>query len=98
MSIEWGEDDGPVTYREVCPAIIDGVGRLPELPGERIERDLRARIGSGEWEPGEQLPTSRELAGHYGVSTRTIHRVLHRLEDDGLIVIRGRWGVFIAGA
>ena len=69
--------------------------RSHELPSERVDRDLRRRIASGEWPAGGQLPVTRELAEAYGVSRETISRVVRRLADDGLVITRGRWGVFI---
>jgi DNA-binding GntR family transcriptional regulator len=66
------------------------------LPSERVETDLRARLAAGEWDHGDQLPTVRELAAHYGVSGRTVSKVLTRLAADGLIVVRASWGAFRA--
>jgi GntR family transcriptional regulator len=70
--------------------------KSPELPSERIERDLRARIDADEWAHGEQLPTTRELADHYQVSRETVARVVRKLTDAGFLVTRDRWGVFRA--
>lgn len=58
---------------------------------EEIAADLRIRIHADEW-PGETLlPTSDELAAHYGVGRGTIARAFRRLEVEGLIVsTRGR--------
>jgi DNA-binding GntR family transcriptional regulator len=61
-------------------------------PGERVEQDMRRRIASGEWEHGEQLPPVRELAEQYGVARRTVSRVMAKLADDGLVIIRASWG------
>ena len=68
------------------------MGRPPERPSVRVLNDLRRRIEAGEWEPGAQLPTVRELAGYYKVSTRTIHRAYQTLAEEGLIVITPGWG------
>jgi len=70
--------------------------RGPQLPGERIEADLRQRIDAGEWESGQQLPTLAELASHYSASRETVARVIRKLADEGLLVIRERWGTFRA--
>ncbi len=35
-------------------------------------------------------------AEHYSVGRRTVARVLRKLADDGLLVIRERWGIFRA--
>ena len=64
------------------------------MPSERIERDLRQRLASDEWQSGDMLPTLVQLAGHYQASRGTVARVLRTLADDGLVVVRARWGVF----
>jgi DNA-binding GntR family transcriptional regulator len=66
------------------------------MPHERIERELRARLDSGEWAVGDQLPTLAELAEHYGAARGTVARVLRKLADEGLIIVRERWGYFKA--
>ena len=72
------------------------VDRTPERPGERVEADLRRRIAAGEWQPDEALPTVAVLSAHYRVSPGAVHRVLKRLEADGLVRIVPRWGTFRA--
>jgi hypothetical protein len=42
------------------------------LPSQRVEADLRARLDANDWQPGQQLPTTRALAAHYGVSGRAV--------------------------
>jgi GntR family transcriptional regulator len=70
--------------------------RGPQLPGERIEADLRQRLDAGEWSSGDQLPTLADLAAHYSASRETVARVIRKLADEGLLVIRERWGTFKA--
>lgn len=67
------------------------------LPYVRVERHLRRRIGAGEWGPGEQLPTTAELASYYSVSPGVIQRAMGKLADDGLVLRVARWGVFMPG-
>jgi DNA-binding GntR family transcriptional regulator len=61
-----------------------------------VANELRARINSGEWNPGEALPTVAELAKSYAVSTASVSKALAVLRDEGLIVTRPRWGTFVA--
>ncbi len=72
------------------------VPRQPELPSERVERELRERLAAGEWASGEALPPVTALAEQFSVSRETVARVLRKLADEGLVTIRPRWGVFRA--
>ena len=70
--------------------------RDPQLPTDRVEAELRARIESGEWSPGEQLPSVAKLAAQHNTSRATMNRALRRLADAGLLVIVPSWGTFRA--
>ena len=57
--------------------------------------DLRDSLDAGRWRTGEQLPTERDLAAHYGCSLITIRRALDELVREGRIQrTRGR-GTFV---
>ncbi|MFF9123145.1 GntR family transcriptional regulator [Streptomyces sp. NPDC014889] len=59
----------------------------------RIAADLRRRISSGEWGPGDQIPTLPALCTEYGgVSETTIRNALRLLANEGLIETRARAG------
>ena len=58
------------------------------LPSEQVE--------AGEWLAGDQLPALDKLAAEYGASKETVARVERKLADEGLLVVRARWGVFRA--
>ncbi|GAA1653862.1 GntR family transcriptional regulator [Nocardia ninae] len=52
-----------------------------------IADDLRARIKAGEWQPGDQLPTSRQLMEHYEVSNpNLLMRAIAALRAEGLLI------------
>jgi GntR family transcriptional regulator len=51
-----------------------------------IAAHLREQIRSGELPPGEPLPTSRELAETYGVTTKTVTAGIDLLKVEGLVV------------
>ena len=72
------------------------MSRTPERPSERVAADLRRRIGSGEWDQDEPLPTVAALSEHYSVSKATITRTLRVLADEGQIRVVPRWGTFRA--
>ena len=56
---------------------------------------MRERIRAGEWLPGEQIPSVRQIADEYGVSIGTARRALSVLSDEGLVVVTPSWGAFI---
>jgi DNA-binding transcriptional regulator YhcF (GntR family) len=68
------------------------VSRTPELPSERTERLVRELVAS--MESGTQLPPVKALAKDLGTARTTLARVLHKLEDEGLVSIRHGWGTF----
>jgi DNA-binding GntR family transcriptional regulator len=68
--------------------------RTPELPSQRVEAALRARINEGEWQPKERLPSVAQLATEYGVARSTVVAALRRIEADELVTIVSNWGTF----
>lgn len=61
----------------------------------RLATDLRERLRSGEWSPGDQLPTEAELSADYSVSRSTVRTALQQLENQGLTVTRHGIGTFV---
>jgi GntR family transcriptional regulator len=61
----------------------------------QVERSLHARIESGEWAPGEQIPPEDVISASYGVSRITIRQALARLVDRGLLVRERGRGTFV---
>lgn len=57
----------------------------------RIVADLTAQIDRGELKPADKLPSTRELADHYGVSETTVRNAIRFLLGTG--VLRGHQGV-----
>lgn len=64
-------------------------------PYRAISSALRERIEAGEWLPGEQIPSVRQLGEEYGVSIGTARRALAVLAEEGLVVVTPSWGAFI---
>lgn len=68
-------------------------------------KDLEARLRSrvlgafhrGGIAPGDRLPGIRRTARETGEDHRAVARAYHRLEEEGLVEIRPRSGVFLAG-
>jgi DNA-binding FadR family transcriptional regulator len=68
--------------------------------GERIAERLVTAIALGEFEPGQRLPTERELSATLEVSRTTVREALQRLQAAGYVTTRrGRGGgTFIQAA
>ena len=62
----------------------------------QIVEQVRARIASGEWPAGQELPSIRALAAAIRVSVITVKRAYLDLESEGVIVTRHGKGSFVA--
>lgn len=62
----------------------------------QIETSLRDAIASGEFAPGDRIPSLAALAAHFDTSVATVQRALLALHDDGLLTSRARLGSFVA--
>ncbi len=62
----------------------------------QLERALRAGIATGRLQPGDQLPTVRQLAVDLRVNANTVARVYAELERGGVIETRRGVGSFIS--
>ena len=68
-------------------------------PGAVILDQLRDRIVTGlyfgNWQPGERLPSIRDIADAESVDRKTAAAAYHRLEEEGLVQVKARSGVFL---
>jgi GntR family transcriptional regulator len=62
----------------------------------QLERALRAAIAAGRLQPGEQLPTVRQLAVDLRVNANTVARVYAELERAGVLETRRGVGSFVS--
>lgn len=67
----------------------------PQLPYQQVAADIREQIRSGALPIGQQLPSVRELAGDYSVSTGTIQQALRLLRDAQLVTTWQGRGSFV---
>ena len=68
-----------------------------ELPvGVQLAWRLRALIAAGRIQPGERMPSVRELAEWAGVNVNTVRGVYARLEQEGIVATRHGRGTFVA--
>ena len=71
-----------------------------ELRGDRpiylqLMENIQIRILSGEYGPGNRLPSVRDLAGEAAVNPNTMQKALSELEREGLIYAQRTSGRFI---
>lgn len=64
--------------------------------GTQLFWQLRYAIATGEYEPGERLPTVREMAAALRVNANTIRTVYARLQHEGWVVARRKVGTVVA--
>lgn len=69
-------------------------GALPAY--QRIQSIIRKRIDSGQLQPGDAVPSERELAKTHHVSLMTARHALAFLEREGLVERRRGIGTFVA--
>jgi GntR family transcriptional regulator len=62
----------------------------------QLERGLRAAIATGRLNPGDQLPTVRQLAVELKVNANTVARVYAELERTGVLETRRGVGSFVS--
>jgi GntR family transcriptional regulator len=72
------------------------IAAQPQLPLHLIiSEKLREQISSGEFLPGEQLPSEHQLMVQYNVSRITVRRAIANLVSQGLVVSQRGKGVFV---
>jgi GntR family transcriptional regulator len=64
---------------------------------EQVAAEIRRAIAEGEAEPGERLPSAKDLAAILEVNTNTVLRALRVLRDEGLLEFRRGRGISVAG-
>jgi GntR family transcriptional regulator len=62
----------------------------------QLQAIIDARIASGEWVPGRQLPSERELCEEFGVSRITVRQALAALANEGRLARQQGVGTFVA--
>ena len=63
----------------------------------QIVENFRAQIASGVLQPGEKLPSVRELAQQMSINPNTIQRAYRELELQGVIATVPGKGCFVCG-
>jgi GntR family histidine utilization transcriptional repressor len=60
---------------------------------EQVKGWIRQHIASGEWRPGDSVPSEAALMEQFGVSRMTANRALRELAAEGLVTrVQGAGG------
>ncbi len=66
-----------------------------EPPYAQLARGIRELIASGEYRPGDRLPSEADLCATYGVSRMTVRRALQELTREDVIEAEHGRGTFV---
>jgi GntR family transcriptional regulator len=62
----------------------------------QLKELMREKIASGEWKPGDMVPSERELSEQYQISRMTARQALSELATEGLLRREQGRGTFVA--
>lgn len=62
----------------------------------QIAEQVRERIHTGEWQPGDRIPAERELTELFDVSRMTVHQAITHLVQSGVLTVRRGSGTYVA--
>lgn len=68
-----------------------------ETPVDKIIRQIRSLITSGQLNPGDRLPPERKLAEKLGVGRTNVRDAIRKLEFYGILRTLPQSGTFVAG-
>lgn len=63
---------------------------------QQIKGLITKSLESGEWKPGELIPSEVELAARYGVSQGTVRKAIDEMAQENLVIRRQGKGTFVA--
>jgi GntR family transcriptional regulator len=77
---------------------VEGEGDGPAFSPlyQQIKALITRSLQSGEWKPGEAIPSEMELAARFKVSQGTVRKAIDALADENLVVRRQGKGTFVA--
>ncbi|MFT6558607.1 histidine utilization repressor [Sneathiella sp.] len=65
---------------------------------KQIKRLIVSRIDSGQWKPGDKIPTEHRLVKELDASRMTVNRALRELTQENILVRRQGSGTFVSPA
>jgi GntR family histidine utilization transcriptional repressor len=68
-----------------APAKAAPAGHATQAPYSRVKDYLKAGLASGQWVPGDQMPSEAALVQQFAVSRMTVGRALRELQAEGLV-------------
>ncbi len=81
-----GRDSKKNPASEHTEVLGQGIHRVtPATVSEQVADQLRDLIGSGRLQPGDRLPSERELAERFGVGRPAVREALRELKAQGLV-------------
>jgi len=78
----------------IPPAVDTAVAFSPLY--QQIKSLILQSLESGEWKPGESIPSEMDLATRYRVSQGTVRKAIDELASENLVVRRKGKGTFVA--
>ncbi|MGH9077668.1 MAG: GntR family transcriptional regulator [Acidimicrobiales bacterium] len=61
----------------------------------QLVQQVRHALRLGLLQPGDQLPTAREVVAKLAINPNTVHKAYRELERDGLVGVRSGQGTFV---
>ena len=93
---------GMCCNRDMCPALppdndpADAVAPAFSPLYQQIKGLITKSLQSGEWKPGEAIPSEMDLAARYKVSQGTVRKAIDDLATENLLTRRQGKGTFVA--
>jgi GntR family transcriptional regulator len=88
-------DSAPLGAEAAAPAVPGPTPAFSPLY-QQIKELILQSLQSGEWRPGEAIPSEIELAARYRVSQGTVRKAIDELAADNLLLRRQGKGTFVA--
>jgi len=88
----------PADTAAAAPELGAGAGSTPAFSPlyQQIKVLILQSLQSGEWKPGELIPSEMELAARFRVSQGTVRKAIDELAAENLVMRRQGKGTFVA--